>query len=89
MQANEAKGRFNFTTSQLGHNFTSCGICRAAKKSGDKDWYKKIDEKVVEDCCQLGMCWCARICVGARVYVWVRACMYGCARICVGACVFV
>jgi hypothetical protein len=25
----------------------------AAKKSGDKDWYKKIDEKVVEDCCQL------------------------------------
>lgn len=25
----------------------------AAMKAGDKDWYKKIDEKVVEDCCQL------------------------------------
>lgn len=31
-------------------------LCRAATKSGDKDWYKKIDEKVIEDCMQLGAC---------------------------------
>ena len=39
-------------------------LCRAATKSGDKDWYKKIDEKVIEDCMQLGACcpvnWSAR-----------------------------
>jgi hypothetical protein len=35
-------------------------LCRAATKSGDKDWYKKIDEKVIEDCMQLGAC-CTRV----------------------------
>ena len=41
-------------------------LCRAATKSGDKDWYKKIDEKVIEDCMQLGACcpvnWLACLC---------------------------
>ena len=26
---------------------------RGSHKSGDKEWYKRIDPKVVEDCCQL------------------------------------
>jgi hypothetical protein len=26
---------------------------RGSHKSGDKEWYKRIDDKVVEDCCQL------------------------------------
>jgi len=29
------------------------GMCRGAHKGADKDWYKKIDGKVIEDCCQL------------------------------------
>ena len=29
------------------------------------------------------------VCVGARVYMWVRVCLYGCVCVCVGACVFV
>ena len=35
------------------HLWCTC-LCSAATKSGDKDWYKKLDEKVVEDCMQLG-----------------------------------
>lgn len=35
------------------YTYWNYGMCRGAHKGADKDWYKKIDGKVIEDCCQL------------------------------------